>query len=128
MKLKFDAKACTILPTNNSHADIPAHKSSGRTLFVTYRLAGSIPQPVLREYKAKSEWLQKESDREAGFTETQKQIERIENFKREWFKKFENILDQAASGPMWMKDDRVASVVAQQLYDLDDKAYTLHAF
>jgi putative transposase len=109
---------------------LPHVNPPGRTLFVTYRLAGSIPQPLLRQYNAKSKWLQRESEKlsNARLTETQKQIERIENFKCEWFIKFENILDQAASGPMWMKDDRIASVVAQQLNDLDDRAYTLDAF
>ena len=33
---------------------------AGATLFVTYRLAGSIPQAVVRAYKAKRDWLENE--------------------------------------------------------------------
>jgi hypothetical protein len=31
----------------------------GAVLFVTYRLAGSIPKATMREYKARKEWLEK---------------------------------------------------------------------
>jgi hypothetical protein len=35
----------------------------GRTLFVTYRLADSIPKVTIRAYKAKKEWLENELGR-----------------------------------------------------------------
>src|SRR2546426_5798722 len=63
----------------------------GAVLFVTYRLAGSVPKSTVREYKARKEWLENElkralravSDDEAP--ELQKWLERIEEFKRDWF-------------------------------------------
>ncbi len=36
----------------------PHVHSPGSILFVTYRLAGSIPKAVVRDYKAKREWLE----------------------------------------------------------------------
>lgn len=103
-----------------SRRHLPHVHPPSRTLFVTYRLAGSIPQPLLRHYKTKSEWLQKELSRIrksvqydnlqlAASAEVQSQLEQIERFHREWFVKFEETLDQARTGPSWLKDDKVAS-------------------
>ena len=54
--------------------------------------------------------------------------ERVEEFEREWTIKFEAILHKAKSGPMWMKDERVADAVAESLHRLDGDAYTLDCF
>lgn len=107
---------------------------AGATLFVTYRLAGSIPQTVVRAYKAKKEWLENEFNRlrKAGRrsenTETEDWIQRVEQFHREWFAKFEDTLHKAKTGPMWMKDDHVAAKVAESLHSLDGDAYCLDAY
>lgn len=36
----------------------PHINTQGGILFVTFRLAGSIPKSAVREYKAKREWLE----------------------------------------------------------------------
>lgn len=105
---------------------------AGATLFITYRLAGSIPQPVVRAYKAKKEWLETERKRARRTAmvspESEEWIIRIEQFHREWFAKFEDILHKAKTGPMWMKDDQVAAKVAESLHSLDGDAYCLDAY
>ncbi len=106
----------------------------GKTLFVTFRLAGSIPKATLREYKAKKDWLENELRRVRNLAdghethELKEQLERVEKYKREWFVKFEDILRKAQTGPMWMRDDRVAGKVAENIRRLDGDAYTLDAF
>lgn len=106
----------------------------GAVLFVTYRLAGSIPKSTVRQYKAKKEWLEKELERarvverETETLEVKKWLERIEAFNRDWFLKFEEILHQAKFGPMWMRDEKVADAVAGSLRVLDGKAYRLDAY
>jgi len=107
---------------------------AGATLFVTYRLAGSIPQSTIRVYNAQKDWIENELIRlrkEARGTqaaETQEHIKRIEQFHREWFAKFEDSLHKAKSGPMWMRDDRVAAKVAESVKRLDGDSYVLDAF
>jgi putative transposase len=54
--------------------------------------------------------------------------DQIEKFNREWAIKFEDILHQAKTGPMWMKNERVADVVAQGLHKLDGDAYRLDSY
>jgi len=113
-----------------SRRHLPHVNPPSATLFVTYRLAGSIPQPLLRHYKTKNDWLQKEYDKlqlvnDAALPE---RLAQIEQFRREWFKRFEAVLDQARTGPTWLKDERVAAVVARQIHDLDGEAYQLDAY
>lgn len=107
---------------------------AGATLFVTYRLAGSIPQAVVRVYKAKKEWLENELKRArktamgSQTPELKEWLHRVEEFHREWFVKFEDTLHKAESGPMWMKDEPVAAKVAENLHRLDGDAYRLDAY
>jgi REP element-mobilizing transposase RayT len=55
-------------------------------------------------------------------------LERVEKFSREWFVKFEDVLHKASTGPMWMRDERVAERVADNLHRLDGDAYRLDAY
>lgn len=47
---------------------------------------------------------------------------------RQWFRKFERTLDCAGSGPVWLKDDRIAKAVAESLHYRDGKVYCLDAY
>ena len=105
----------------------------GSVLFLTYRLAGSIPRPTLRFYKAKKEWLQKEIKqlRNASLSRQlnlQARCRELEAFSRDWFLKFEEILHRANDGPMWMQDERIAEAVADSLHALDGTAYRLDVY
>jgi putative transposase len=103
-------------------------------LFVTYRLAGSIPRATVREYKAKKEWLAGQlrlvsnEARKSDTPESKRWLEQVENFNRDWFVKFEDIMHKANNGPMWMKDERVAEAVTVSLQKLDGDAYRLDAY
>ena len=103
-------------------------------LFVTYRLAGSIPRATVREYKAKKVWLSGQlrlvsnEARENDTPELKRWLEQVENFNRDWFVKFEDIMHKAKNGPVWMKDERVADAVASSLKKLDGYAYRLDAY
>ena len=103
-------------------------------LFVTYRLAGSIPRAVARQYKAKKDWLVDQlkrinlDARETDSPDLKKSLEDVENFNRAWFVKFEDIMHKVSAGPVWMKDERIAEVVAESLRKLDGEAYRLDAY
>src|SRR5258708_973424 len=103
-------------------------------LFVTYRLADSIPRATVREYKAKKEWLDGQlklvssGTRKRDTTESKRLLEQVENFNRDWFVKFEDIMHKATTGPMSMKDELVAEAVAVSLQKLDGDAYRLDAY
>jgi putative transposase len=105
-----------------------------RTLFLTYRLAGSIPKSTVRLYKARKEWLDDQVARArkaavgTEHAELKHWLESVESFQREWFVKFEDILHRGTAGPMWMKDFRIADAVSESLRKLDGTAYRLDAY
>ena len=104
------------------------------TLFVTFRLADSIPKSTVRYYKAKRDWLKDQLRRveqicaEAASAERASWLNQVQQLNREWFLKCEDILHREAVGPTWMRDGRVADKVAENLHRLDGEAYRLDAF
>jgi putative transposase len=104
------------------------------TLFVTFRLADSIPKSIVRFYKAKRNWLKDQlrrgermlaeepSDGRASW------LAQIETLDRQWFLKYEDILHREAVGPVWLRDPIIADKVADNLHCLDGDAYRLDAF
>jgi putative transposase len=112
----------------------PHFQPFGSTLFVTYRLAGSIPKSIVRDYREKKLWLDNQVVRAHGLArddnapELKKWLERLETFTRLWFMKFEEILHHANCGPLWLKDERLAERVADNLHRLDGINYRLDAY
>ena len=108
------------------HRDLPHIQPLGATFFITFRLAGSIPRSVLQQWKTENlHFLKSRNEiRAAG----QKQKHRELEWKRKWFRRFEETLDNAQIGPVWLKDDRIAKEVAASLHYRDGKVYRLEAY
>ncbi len=104
------------------------------TLFVTFRLADSIPKSTVRYYKAKRDWLRDQLRRAERIVEVGQTPEytslliQLEQINRAWFLKCEDILPREAIGPAWMRDGKVADKVAENLHRLDGDTYRLDAF
>ena len=104
------------------------------TLFVTFRLAGTVPQPLLRLYHGRKKWLEEETKRVVGLKlrddspEMKAHEKSLVDFQRRWFVKFEEILHQAETGPTWLKDEQIARVVADALHKRDGEVYRLDAY
>jgi putative transposase len=108
---------------------LPHRHSPGATLFVTFRLAGSIPKTVIEKWKQEKNWLEKERERLAKKNEiSQKQKEDFRNFHRRWFAIFEEVLHKEEAGPIWLKNEAVANSVAESLKYRDGKVYKLRCF
>ena len=101
-----------------SRRKLPHIHSPGSTIFTTFRLAGSIPKDVLRQ------WLTEKSLRDKAVIRPEPAIE----FNRRWFARFEEILDKAASGPRLLADPRVGQIVADSLRYRDGRVYDLAAY
>jgi REP element-mobilizing transposase RayT len=104
------------------------------TLFVTFRLADSIPKSIVRYYQARREWLKDQLRRvneisvQTPSTDHSSWLTRLEKLNHEWFSKCEEILHREAVGPTWLRDDRLAEKVVENLLRLDGDAYRLDAF
>jgi len=103
--------------------NLPHIQPPGATLFVTFRLAGSLPQNVVEQWKNERRWLS-----DLAKTNPSHHAQVKVDFERAWFTKFEGLLDQAAVGPVWLSDERVASIVDESLHHRDGRLYRLDAF
>lgn len=104
------------------------------TVFLTFRLFGSIPKATTRYYSAKYDWLLDQLRRAERLAENNNSVAyddrrlELEQLTREWFIKTEEILHACSSGPTWLKNHDVAFKVAENLHRLDGDAYRLDAY
>jgi putative transposase len=112
--------------------NLPHVQPPEATLFVTFRLANSIPQPLLEQWRQEkrlllADWLKKEAiDGDRFDSQAQKEAEL--NFSHRWFRRFEDSLHEAASGPLWLKEQPIADVVTEALHHRNGSVYRLDAY
>ncbi len=108
---------------------LPHRHSPGATLFVTFRLAGSIPKSVLEQWKQEKIWLEKEGERLAKSGSVgQNQKDAFLDFHRRWFARFEEVLHKEESKIVWLKNTAVAKLISESLKYRDGKFYKLICF
>ena len=111
--------------------NLPHIQPPGATFFVTFHLAGSLPRSVLQQWKREKWRLLNPTSNADKATDEHKTFERqakYDEWTRRWFRKFEKALDETQSGPVWLKDDRIAKEVADSMHYLDGKVYHLDAY
>ncbi len=112
--------------------NLPHIQPPDATMFVTFRLDGSLPQAVMEEWlrekrQLESERLRREATGGAPLDPDVVAEEKL-TFQRRWFGKFEALLHEEVTGPTWLKDERVASIVHEALLHRDERVYRLDAF
>jgi len=104
---------------------LPHIQPPGATLFITCRLADSIPRAVmeqlLKEARRAEETL-------ARIPDQRERAQQADEFQRRLFGKWDSALGTAESGPFWLRDPRIAAVVAEGLHHRDGRVYALDAF
>jgi hypothetical protein len=120
--------------------NLPHFQPAGATFFVTFRLAGSIPRAVLERWRVEqAASLRREQSREktdqqaqaggvTNRTQTQASGVRYLEEQRRRFAMIEKYLDKSETGPLWLKNERVADMVSDSLRYRDGKVYRLDAF
>jgi valyl-tRNA synthetase len=100
--------------------NLPHWQQAGRTYFVTFRLADSLPAAKLGELEEeRATWLKHNPD---PWTEAQR---------REYYQRFSAKLDEwldAGSGSCVLRDERAAKIVADALTHFEGARYTLGAW
>ncbi len=111
---------------------LPHWQYPDATLFVTFRLADSIPKSVIRRYAAAKQWLEAELKqlRQRGEDDATLLLidHRMTEFRREWLREFEDRLHSEETGPTWLKQPEVAQLVADSLHYRDGKEFRLDAY
>jgi putative transposase len=95
------------------------------TLFITFRLADSLPQSVIEGLRAERQRVEKAIDRISDHDE---RIRRDYLEERRLFGRWDEALDTSQQGPRWLADSRIATLMVESLHYRDDQVYTLHAF
>lgn len=91
--------------------NLPHILPPGETIFVTFRLAGSLPTALL------TRWQEEQRLHELGLADAPR------------FSKFDGWLDKpAADSPDWLRYPAVAAIVKEALHYRDGAAYTLWAY
>ena len=102
---------------------LPHFQPNGATLFVTFRLAGSLPKGVAERLQAESELVRAQIARCEPATASKL----YEEYRRA-FGRFDSHLDAAAYGPRWLEQPEVARLVADALCARDGVVLDMAAY
>lgn len=97
---------------------LPHHQPPGATFFITTRLAGSLPNETWRQLRKQFDDIYREVSNESTITDRE----------RTWFEEYDHHLDSYQAGPHWLRDERIANVLAETLHFFNHKRYELYSY
>jgi REP element-mobilizing transposase RayT len=103
---------------------LPHYQSPGATLFVTFRLYGSLPTNIIETLQAESQ----RNERLLNALSPEERRHRAHDEQMRMFGRWEAALDAAKESPRWLADERVARMVVESIRWRDGKVYELLAF
>lgn len=109
---------------------LPHFQFEQAEFFVTYRLANSLPQPVVQEIIIERRRLNraiqkyKPEEKEEGSDK----LSDLHKKRELLFNKYEKYLDQAETGPTWLQEEEIADIVQEALHYRDNKKVDLYAY
>ncbi len=91
--------------------------------FVTFRLAGSIPESLMKQ-------LHFERERELHLIEKLGNVneELHRKTQKRYFAKYDRLLDHPKNGPHWLRDEAVAKCIQHNIHRLEETNYTVWAY
>ena len=105
--------------------NLPHLQPPGATLFITFRLAGSIPVNVQQQFHAETAALKAAL---SNIADPDERREFASEGQRRLFGKWDSVLNVAQFGSTWLRDPQVAKLVADSLHYRDTQVYTLLTF
>ena len=95
---------------------LPHRLPPGEAIFLTFRLAGSLPQQVVEQWRE-----------EDGLRRNRLEMNSEQRYaeQKRYFGRFDAQLAKADYGPTWLAHPEVATLVAQSLRYFDGKGYEL---
>jgi len=106
--------------TEKHHRNLPHWEQQGRTYFITYRLADSLPLEKLAQFRReRGQWLTEHPE--------PRTTEQEQEFHELFSKTIEKWLD-AGSGSRVLQQPEIAEIVAANLFHFDGVRYTIEGF
>ena len=87
----------------------------GETVFLTFRLHGTVPATTARELQAELRQAQ-----EAGTAHRRAQ--------KQFFARFDAVLDRRPIGPQYFENEKIAEVLAGEIMMLEETSFVVHGF
>ena len=97
--------------------NLPHFHPDGFSIFVTFRLADSLPVEILAQLKT-----QREEELKAIKTNS---IDERYNAEKRHFGRYDDWLDRCEHGSHWLQESRIARIIADKMHELDQKSYRL---
>ena len=104
---------------------LPHWQPQHAMLFITFRLAGSLPRAVLEELQHERARAEK-ALAEIGDPAARYRQNDLDN--RRYFQRWDRALDADTQGPRWLARPEIAELVAEALHYRDGKVYELLAY
>ena len=104
---------------------LPHYQPLGATLFLTFRLAGSLPLEIIRRLQ---EDVQRKEFEIQQIDDPKAHKEATYLAQKQMFGKLDAELDFSQNGPRWLSELAIAQMANDAIHYRDGKAYTLEAF
>lgn len=95
---------------------LPHIQIAGSTYFITFRLMNSLPVDALEKLAEEKKKIDKLPQNQKGLAH------------QAWFEKYDNYLDQALHGNLYLKNEQVADMVAESILFRNGKSYDLTSY
>jgi len=105
--------------------DLPHIHPKDAVFFITFRLVDSLPAGVLQKLLQERDDAIKQLEKKFRGKELDEEKYKAE---KRHFGRIDDWLDRASTGPQWLKEERVARIVAAKIHELDGKRYRLIAY
>jgi len=105
--------------------NLPHIQPHGATFLVNFRLAGSLPAEVVEQLRVEA--LQLEARLAAIKDRKEKHLLRDQELQR-LFRKWDEALHTSQTGPFWLRDERIAKIVADSMRYHDGNWFDVLAY
>lgn len=111
--------ACAVADLLYYERTLPHRLPPGAAIFVTFRLADTLPLEVLLRLREEVELLQRTHAEDAA---------QLYAAHKRRFGHFDELLSRASHGPTWLRQPAIAQVVAASLHHFDGPGYELLSY
>ena len=108
------------MPAISYQRSLPHIHPNGYPLFITFRLANSLPIEALRKLKNERELASKSAPSHSR--------SKISEFENKSFDCYDDWLSRCQTGPRWLEDEKIANILIHKIHEMNNERYNLIAY